>query len=68
MAFVTEVLPWLNDPLAERTRIMIEAQEGEEALQARAREEEARNKEGAAAPPDDLSGLEGLELYEPPEP
>jgi hypothetical protein len=64
MAFVTEVLPWLNDPLAERTRIMIEAQEADEAQQARVREE-AGNKLAAAAPPEDPPDPDALELYQP---
>jgi hypothetical protein len=66
-AFVSKHLPWLMDPLAEPERIMIEAQEAEAVLQARVREE-ARTKQAtaAAAPPDEPSDDEALELYEEP--
>ena len=66
-AFVSEVPPWFMDPLAERERIMIEGQEAEAALQARVREE-ARTKQAtaAAAPPDEPSAGEELEVYEEP--
>jgi hypothetical protein len=68
LSMVTEGLPWLNDPLAERERIMIEAQEAEAVLQALVREE-ARTKQvtAAAMPPDERSDDEGLELYEEPQ-
>jgi hypothetical protein len=65
--FLSKHPPWLMDPLAERERIMIEAQEAEAVLQARVREE-ARTKQAtaAAAPPDEPSDDEALELYEEP--
>jgi hypothetical protein len=67
LSFLSKHPPFLMDFLAERERIMIEAQEAEEALQARAREA-ARTKQATApaTPPDDPSDGEVLEVYEEP--
>lgn len=69
LTVVMDHLPGTYDPLAERQKAMIAALEADEALQARAREE-ARTKQATAeaAPPDDSSDGEELELYEEPEP
>jgi hypothetical protein len=65
--FLSKYLPWEMDPLRERERIFIEARKAEDELEARAREEARTNHHtAAAAPPDDLSDGEGLELYEEP--
>jgi hypothetical protein len=58
--------PWMMDPLAERERLFIEAQEAEAALQARVREEACITQAtAAAAPPQDPPDPDALELYQP---
>ena len=56
--------PHAYDPLAGREKAMIEAQQAEEALQARVREE-AGIKQAAAAPPENPPDPNALELYKP---
>ncbi len=64
LTIVMDHLPGEYDPLAEREGAMIEAQQADEALQARVREG-AGIKQAAAAPPEDPPDPDALELYQP---
>jgi hypothetical protein len=64
LVFVSEVPPWLMDPLAEREKAMLERQAEQEEQEARIRQE-TQDQEAArpAAAPDDPSDADGLQLY-----
>jgi hypothetical protein len=66
LVFVSEVPPWLMDPLAERENAMSERQAEQEEQEARIRQE-TRDQEAArpAAAPDEPSDPDALELYQP---
>jgi len=66
LVFVSEVPPWLMDPLAEREKAMLERQAEQEEQEARIRQE-TRHQEAArpGAAPGEPSDPDALELYQP---